>query len=1078
MGLPASEARGLLNMEPSPPNTATVADTPSREKEAIRLPAPSPVAEANGAGWDIIRGGLVLLLAFFLASFPASNSDAWRHLAAGRAFVDGTYHFGTDPFCYTTEGHYWTNPSWFADLLAYGLYQAGDGVGLVVVKALLLAILALLMLRSCRQKQSRWIAALSVGLALVGMGPYLALRPVCLSYLLLGFTVWRLERPPRSEPGDTRPAWRRALAAHWPLLVGFALWANLDEWFLLGPLTVGLYALGAALESHSRPAGPCRATELALVTLAGLAVGLLNPHHVHVFNLPALLDPRLSAELLAETFGTGQVLSPFAPRLWRAGLSPAAGAYYLLLLAGLLSFLVNLGRWRWPHVLVWLAFGLLSVYRGAAIPFFAIVAGPITAANFQDYLAQRRAAARPLSRRARWSGQLATVLLLLAAVLAAWTGWLQGFAPGPRSWALGMNPSLKDAAHRLRDWRDKGKLPATGHGFTPSLATADCLAWLCPQEKSFLDSRPRAFPDKGTQDFLVLRRALVPSPFAKRKHEAEADWRTFLRDHAVTHLIVFDPNDNRLIAALGTALAAPAEWRLIGLDGKAAVLSWRRASRPLILPAVDLKQLAYRPSEAARAPRRGPERLPESRTWYDAFWKPQPTTTEDSDAALAYLVYFDARGPATVIASRSRCVKDLAASVVGLAASETGRLGLGPTLDLRLALMQAVLSRPAEEERARWGNVPGQFWYYYDASRDQGPPAALYLAVRAARRAIAAQPDDPVAHLHLGQAYFRLLRSTRERAAAVPRSALKRVRQVQAITALATAVRLRPDYAEAHALLHGVYLDLGYLDLALHHLREYLKYNRAAGSAEEALRRQQEEKAEKLEKVVRERQHEAETAGFSREVVDRAGAARDRGLPGRALEILLNADSVSRGRSGTLEAFQLLLLAGRAPEVRAWLDLQKDAELANLPALRWLRAELAAAEGNYKQADQELGAFTLHGLDMPELKQHNVPFRVGMALLIGNYLLERAAPRRLSPYEIDQTTFLNQVLQLDQTIRGQVDLLALRGLLALEAGYVNQARELFTQAVSSWGHTEGEAFARHYLELLTPENIPVRKGPH
>src|SRR5712671_5014163 len=54
----------------------------------------------------------VLLLAFFLGSFVARNSDLWLHLAAGRSIVQGSYHVGADPFSSTKAGTYWVNHNW------------------------------------------------------------------------------------------------------------------------------------------------------------------------------------------------------------------------------------------------------------------------------------------------------------------------------------------------------------------------------------------------------------------------------------------------------------------------------------------------------------------------------------------------------------------------------------------------------------------------------------------------------------------------------------------------------------------------------------------------------------------------------------------------------------------------------------------------------------------------------------------------------------------------------------------------------------------------------------------------------
>src|SRR5439155_20851779 len=118
------------------------------------------------------------------------------------------------------------------------------------------------------------------------------------------------------------------------------LCANLDEWFVLGPLTVGLYALGQALQSKSTEqraaAGSPRPGEvraLGVMFVAGLAVCLLNPHHVFVFALPSGLGFSATADalkkdlVLRETFPL-PLQEPFLPgRLSVAGL-----AYFPLIL--------------------------------------------------------------------------------------------------------------------------------------------------------------------------------------------------------------------------------------------------------------------------------------------------------------------------------------------------------------------------------------------------------------------------------------------------------------------------------------------------------------------------------------------------------------------------------------------------------------------------------------------------------------------------------------------------------------------------------------------------------------------------
>src|SRR5690242_4756102 len=101
--------------------------------QGSNTPAPSEPAAASPCGYSRwVPPALVVLLAFLLASVAARNSDAWRHLATGRALLSGSYTFGTDPFSYTTEGVTWVNHAWLYDLL---LYMAHLALGSYVVAA-------------------------------------------------------------------------------------------------------------------------------------------------------------------------------------------------------------------------------------------------------------------------------------------------------------------------------------------------------------------------------------------------------------------------------------------------------------------------------------------------------------------------------------------------------------------------------------------------------------------------------------------------------------------------------------------------------------------------------------------------------------------------------------------------------------------------------------------------------------------------------------------------------------------------------------------------------------------------------
>src|SRR5262245_26033278 len=307
-------------------------------------------AKPAGATVRVLDGLLVfavLTLAFLLALFPARNSDIWGNLAVGRMVAHGEYPFGQDPFSALDPTPVWINPAWLTGLLLYSLYHLAGGPALIVLKAALVTVLAAVLILTSRRSCPLWLPVVGTTLAILAASPRLLLQPQIASFLLLGVLAYMLHRPPR------RQRWRL------PVAVGvlFLLWANLDGGFVFGLLWLALWLLGAVLQ-RVIPLGDKTAprdaefgtqfpiTDLAVTLVVAVAVCVINPYHVRVFQMPAEFAPfTLPTELRSDTYFRQYFRTPFE-RIYHeqvAGATAIAGkgpayAYYLLLGLGLGSF--------------------------------------------------------------------------------------------------------------------------------------------------------------------------------------------------------------------------------------------------------------------------------------------------------------------------------------------------------------------------------------------------------------------------------------------------------------------------------------------------------------------------------------------------------------------------------------------------------------------------------------------------------------------------------------------------------------------------------------------------------------------
>jgi hypothetical protein len=1072
---PTVPPTSITGEAPAPPGTGVIS---AENQQRIPLPPPpepqravvAPEVLQNWMSWlDAALVLVVLVLGFLLGSFLARNADVWQHLATGRLVAHGEYPFGKDPFTYTAPDSPWINTSWLSDLGGYLLFTAGGGETgaggrvLVIVKALLIALLGAILLAIRRPGQSLWAPALGTALALVTLSPRAALHPISLSLLFLGLTLYLLQRPP-AEPDSTAGRWFRWTGGRaWVLLpVVFALWVNLDAWFLLGPATVLLYFLGGLVQ-HVLGLGTTSADEprreelprLAAVLVIGLAACLLNPYLTQVFTTlpPDLAGLRLGDDLRQDPMYRRLFLSPFVEGRSLIELQSGAYAnpqdsqnvagfaYFALLLLGLVSFAVNVDGWSWWRAVVWLGFAALSGWQFRAIPFFAVVGGPISALNLQDYAARRFGSEpRVVGFWPAWSlgGRFLTLVAGLALLFGAWPGWLHaevGVANSPHrvAWDIEIDPSLRDAAATLRGLRAAGALKDGEHGFNFNPELAYYWAWFAPEEKGFFDYRLN-LPPETLKTCSAVRNALPGDLFKAPTTAAEEEsypWQEVFREHNVRYL-AFLLRSNRDYARTVVLWAHPyfqRSWTPIYVDGRTAIFGWNDPALNAH-PIPDLGRLAFGPT-AEKAPEDGPARSPHEGDFWEKYLKaPLPEPLDGYRAELDVGYYENSLG----YWSGARQVTELGASAVNRIAICAQLMlpagtGAGPAGILSMEYTQLRFWFARRAMVAQWLMSPEL------ASGDTGPLPALYLAIRAARRATEANPDSANSYWYLARAYYQLWenheRNWMRNANEQPRRT--ELRETQLATALQNALLADPRNVDAHELLAKViFQQLGFLDLELYHLQQALpileeerpgipdRQREAIKQRADGMRK----RVEELERQVKDRTSSFVVQFKNKPVMAKVNGAINLGLAQKALDLLRDQDPEdlsAKERPAWRESLIRLHLTTGQPH----LVLERDLLPSENP---WQHVLIFASLGNYAKARSYLTEL-IHAAKNQGM--------VSMLLFVRANLMAGAVHPQA----------LRSLISFGSAPRDWADLLLMRGLLALEEGDIAAAEADFQESL-------------------------------
>jgi hypothetical protein len=314
----------------------------------------------NRVGQKYAAGRLLALLsACFICTHARVDPDLWGHLRFGLDAVASGDLSITDPYSFTQDVP-WINHEWLSEVTQALAYRSGGVLGMVLLKAAVLAAAFLILANASTGIDERhrwWLLAAGI----IGVAPAaFTMRP----------QIWTLLAIPL--------LWH-ALSRRWLLAVPvlFALWANLHGGWIVGMAVGGLWLVGRAIDrwtiskpvasSFSRTSGPPEGGhhigfEIALALAAGLAATLLNPY-----------GWRLWAFLLT-TVRPSRAISEWRPVWQQDDVSSA------LIWLGIASVIVVPTIVRRRSSIVWAGalpvawLGIMSLFVARLVPLFSEVA--------------------------------------------------------------------------------------------------------------------------------------------------------------------------------------------------------------------------------------------------------------------------------------------------------------------------------------------------------------------------------------------------------------------------------------------------------------------------------------------------------------------------------------------------------------------------------------------------------------------------------------------------------------------------------------------------------------------------------
>jgi hypothetical protein len=407
-----------------------------------------------------------------------ADGDLPRHLLVGK-LIRTTYEIPkTDIFSFRTTGYPSTPHEWLAQVI---FSTANDLLGLngvVLLTAIIISIVwAVIFYEAFLRSGSLFISLAFTGLGMMASLLHTLPRPHIFTYLFLAVWAVVLEQVQRKPK-----MW-------WILPITMLVWVNLHGMFVLGIAIWGIYFIAGSLEEPIRIWFTNSKTKFMLLGGASsLLATFFSPSGPRIWLAIASLsgDAYVKAHISEYQSANFQI-----PETW---------PFILILLLLSASFARTSSRTSWKDTVLIVAFTALALYSSRMLPIFAIVAAPIAAKAFSDWLSEELPGNAILKVEANIApiSQSSNGFIWLILLVAAVTLLLQaGIHIDVKDRGNGFDPTFFPV--QAVDWLQSH--PQGGHVFNEFDWGGYLLLRLWPQMQIFMDGHTHIYGEALTKEY-------------------------------------------------------------------------------------------------------------------------------------------------------------------------------------------------------------------------------------------------------------------------------------------------------------------------------------------------------------------------------------------------------------------------------------------------------------------------------------------------------------------------------------------------------------------------------------------------